>query len=113
MDKGYKNKFRKNPLLVIYYLTKFDDAISSDFWVIAKITSANLCKPIHDIINHSTSVCPFEFTKYGKEMKILQKFVVEKRRAFKMKSKTFFIVFEGLSFGEQNKNLIKNTGHKL
>ena len=46
-----QNEFRKVPLLVIYYLTKFDDIISSGFWVIPKITSANLCKPIHDIIN--------------------------------------------------------------
>ena len=30
-----------------------------------------------------------------------------------MKEKTFFIVFEGLSFGEKNKILIKNSGHKL
>ena len=26
------------------------------FWVIANITSANLCKPIHDIINYSTFI---------------------------------------------------------
>ena len=50
-----QNKFRKIPLLVIYYLTKFDG-----FLVIQKITSANLLQPIHDIINYSTSICPFE-----------------------------------------------------
>ena len=44
-----RNKFRKNPLLVIYYMTKFDDVIQTSCWVISKITSANLCKPIHDI----------------------------------------------------------------
>ena len=27
-----------------------------------------------------------------------------------MKQKAFFIVFEGLSFGEQNKNLVKIAG---
>ena len=31
------------------YLTKFDDVIQSAFWVIPKITSANLCKPIDEI----------------------------------------------------------------
>ena len=31
------------------------------------------------------------------------------KRAFKLKSKAFFIVFEGLSFGEK----IKNSGHNL
>ena len=50
------NKLRKIHLLVIYYLTKFDDVIKSSCWVISKITSANLWKPIHDIINYSTSV---------------------------------------------------------
>ena len=69
-----QNKFRKIPLLVKYYLTKFDDVISSGFWVIPKITFANLCKSIHDIVNYSTSICPFEPGKFGKEGKKLQKF---------------------------------------
>ena len=62
-----QSKFRKIPLLVIHYLTKFDDIILSSFRVIPKITSANLCKPIHDIINYSTAIWPFEFGKCGKE----------------------------------------------
>ena len=41
--------------------------------VILKITSANLCKPIYDIINYSTFTCLFESGKCGKERK-LQKF---------------------------------------
>ena len=36
----------------MYYLTKFDYVMQSGFSVIPKITSANLCKPIHDIINY-------------------------------------------------------------
>ena len=56
-------KFRKIPLLLSYYLTKFDDVILSGFWVIPKITSANLWKPIHDI----------ELSRL-KEAKKLQKF---------------------------------------
>ena len=40
---------------------------TSGFLVIPKITSANLCKPTHDIINYSTSVCPFESGKFGKD----------------------------------------------
>ena len=35
---------------------------------------ANFCKPIHDIINYSTFICHFESRKWGKEVKILQKF---------------------------------------
>ena len=46
-------------LLMMYYLTKFDVVLQSDFCVIPKITTANLCKPIHDI-NYSTFICPLE-----------------------------------------------------
>ena len=42
--------------------------------VFPKITPANLCKPIHDIINYSTFICPFESGKCEKEGKKLQKF---------------------------------------
>ena len=66
-SSGYK--FRKVPLLLIYYLTKFDDVIYSGFRVIPKLTSATLCKPIHDIINYSTFICPFESEKCGKKAK--------------------------------------------
>ena len=76
-------KFRKILLLVIYYLTKFDDIIWSGFWVIPKISSANICKPIHDIINYSTSICPFVSGKCRKEGKKLQKFeYLENEKSF-------------------------------
>ena len=48
--------------------------MESSFWVIPKITPADLCKPMHDIINYSTSICPFESGKCGKEGKKSQKF---------------------------------------
>ena len=38
------------------------------------MTSADLCKPIHDIMNYSTPICPFESRKFGKEGKKSQKF---------------------------------------
>ena len=69
-----RNKFIKIPLFVIYHLTKIDDLMWSSFWVIPKITFAKLCKPIHDIMNFSTSICPFESGRFGKEGKKLQKF---------------------------------------
>ena len=79
------NKFRKIHLFVMYYLTKFDDFDDDDvimMWVIPKITSANLCKPIHDI-NYSTSICPFESEKCGKEGKKIQKFeYLENKKSF-------------------------------
>ena len=37
--------------------------------IIPKIATANLCKPVHDTINYSTYICPFESGKYGKEGK--------------------------------------------
>ena len=44
-----------------------------------------------------------------KNYKILN--ISRTKRAFWMKKK--FSVFEGLPFGEKNKHLIKNSGHKL
>ena len=44
------------------------------FELILKIPSANLCKPIYEIINYSTSICPFEPEKSRKEEKKLQNF---------------------------------------
>ena len=61
------NKFKNIPLFVTYYLNKFDDVMLSSFWVIPKIRSANFCKSIHDIMNYSTFICPFESGKCGRE----------------------------------------------
>ena len=82
------------PLLAIYYLTEFDDIMQSSFCVIPKITSANLCKLIHDIINYSTSICPFESGKCGKEGKKLQKFeYLENKKSFLDEIKNIFQSF--------------------
>ena len=97
-------QFKNIPLFVTYHLTKFDDVIQSSFWVIPKITSANLCKSIHDIINYSTSICPFESGKCEKKGKNLQKFeYLENEKCFLHKIKNIFIVFKGVSFGEKIK----------
>ena len=59
--------------------------------MIPKTTSANLCKPIHDIINHSTAICPFESRKYGKEGEKLQKFEdLENEKSFLDEIKNIF-----------------------
>ena len=55
-------------------MTKVDGVIQNSFWVIPNIAPVNLCKPIHDIVNYSTSICPFESGKCGKEEEKLQKF---------------------------------------
>ena len=60
--------------------------------------------PIHDIINYSTSICPFEFAKCGEEERKLQKIeYFENKKSFSDEIKTFFAVFKGLSFGEKIK----------
>ena len=52
-------------------------------YIFPKITSANLCKSIRDSINYSTSICPFESGKCGKEVKKLQKFeYLENEKSF-------------------------------
>ena len=48
--------------------------LATSFWVILKNASANLCKSVDDIINYSTSICPFEPGKCGKEWEKLPKF---------------------------------------
>ena len=53
----------------------------------------------------STSICPFESGKCGKEGKELQKteYLENKKSFFDEIKKTFFIIFEGLSFDEKIK----------
>ena len=63
-----QNKFRKSPF---------------SFLVIQKITSANLCKPVHDIINYSTFICPFDSGKCEKEKENYKNLNISKvKRAF-------------------------------
>ena len=89
-----QNKFREIPIFAIYYLTKFDNVTWSSYWVIAKIASANLCKSIHDMINDSTSICPFESGKYRKEGKKLQKIeYLENEKNFLDEIKNIFLSF--------------------
>ena len=59
---------------------------------------------MHGIINYSTSICPFESRKKRKGRGKIQKFeYLENKKSFLDEIKTFFIVFEGLSFGEKIK----------
>ena len=47
-------------------MTNIDEIMQSNFRVIPKITSANICKSVHDIISYLASICPFESGKCGK-----------------------------------------------
>ena len=61
--------------------------------VISKIASANLCKPIHDIINYSTSICPFLSGKCGKEGKLQKYEYLENEKSFFDEIKSTFHSF--------------------
>ena len=66
----------------------------SSFWIIPKITSANLCKSIHDIINYYMSICPFESAKSGKERKKSQNLeYLENETSFLDETKNIFHSF--------------------
>ena len=109
-----RNKFTKISLLVIYYLIKFDGVIQSSFWVIPNISPANLCKPIHDIINYSISICPFESGKYWEEEENLQKFeYFDNEKTFSEEIKNIVHSFWRVITWWKNKKMIKNSGHKL
>ena len=93
---------------------KFDGAIYSCSWVISRITPANLCKPIHGIINYSTSTYSFESGKSGKEQEQLQKFeYLENEKSFLDEIKNIFHIFWRAIIWWKNKKMIKNSGHKL
>ena len=56
--------------------------------------SANLCKPIHDIINYSTFICTFESGYCGKEEEKLQKLeYLENEKSFFDEIKNIFYSF--------------------
>ena len=76
-----QNKFRKIPLLFMYYLTKFDDEVFE------------LHQKLH-IFNYSTFICLFKPGKCGKEGKILQKFeYIKSKKSFVDKIKSIFLSF--------------------
>ena len=53
-----------------------------------------LCKSIHDVINYSNSICPFESRKCGKEGKKSQKFEYhENKKSFLDETKNIFHSF--------------------
>ena len=88
------NKFRKILLLVMYYLTKFDDVMSNGFWVIPKLHCL-----IYAIQFMTSWIIPFSFvifesTKHAKERKKLRKFeYLENTKSFLDKTKSIFHSF--------------------
>ena len=87
--------------------------MQSGFWVIPESTFANLCKPIHDIINYFISICPFESGKCGKEGKELQKFeYLENEKSFFNEVMFFYSSWRTIIW-LKNKHLIKSSGHPV
>ena len=63
---------------------------------------------MHDIINYSTSICPFESGKCGKEEKKSQKFeYLENEKSFLDEIKNIFQSFWRAIIWEKNIKLIK------
>ena len=57
---------------------------------------------MHDIINYSTSICPFESGKCGKEEEKLQKFeYLKNKKSFLDEIKNIFNSFWRAIFGEK------------
>ena len=68
---------------------------------------------MHDIINYSTSFCPFESGKCGmEEEKIGKSEYLENEKSFLDEIKNIFQFLKGYHLVE-NKNVIKNSGHRL
>ena len=69
---------------------------------------------MHDIINYSTSICPFESGKSGKEDKKSQKFeYLEKGNSILDEIKNIFSQFLKGHHLVKNKSSMKNSGHKF
>ena len=67
-----------------------------------------------DITNYSTSICPFESGKRGKEVEKMQKSeYLEKEKSFLDEMKNFFHSFWKAIIWWKNKKFIKNSRHKL
>ena len=83
-----------------FHLTKFDDVMWSSFWV------------IHDMINYSTSIYPFESGRCGEERKKSQKIeYLENKKSFSDKINNIFRCFWRAIIWWKNKKVIKTSGH--
>ena len=100
-----QSEFRNIPLLVIYYLNKFDDI--KQFLSYSKNCISNLCKAIYDIINYSSSNCLFESGKCGKEGKNTKMWISQDWKSFLDEIESIFHSFWRAIIWWKNKNLIK------
>ena len=92
-SSGYK-QVHKNSFISYILSDKFE----SCFWVIQKITPENLCKRTHDI-NYSSSVCPFESGKCGKEEEKTKIWISWERKELLRWNKNIFLFLKGCHLG--------------
>ena len=104
-----ENKLMEISLLIMHYLTKFG-IIYSGFWVVPKITSVNLCKPIYDIINYSNFICWVWVVCKRREENWKIGISQERKELFRWNK---FHDFWRAVIWCKNKDLIKNSGRKL
>ena len=79
---------------MIYQLGKLGDLIQSGFWVIPKITFANLYKTIQDIITIPVLFEPLSLKTVERNEKNLQKFeYLEDQKSFQNKINIIFLNF--------------------
>ena len=90
---GLKIMFRKIPVSVMYNLGNFDDLIQTSFWVIPKVTFANLCKPIHDVIIIPVSSDPWIWKLDGKEKNLQKVEYLENEKGILDEIKSIFCNF--------------------
>ena len=100
-----QNKFRIIPLVVMYCMTKFDDVIKR----FLSYSKNHICKFMqamtswhHKLFHFHWSFWIYKVWKGKEKIQKIGYLENEKRFSCKIK-KLFFIVFEGLSFGEKIK----------
>ena len=105
-----QNKFRKIPLLVIYYLTKFDDIkwfLSYFKNYICKFMQANSW---HKLFHFLLFFWIWKLWK-GKKLQTIE--YLKDKRSFLDEIKNIFHSFWCTTIWWKHKNLIKNNTHKL
>ena len=106
-----RSKFRKIPLLVIPYLTKFDIKRLLSYFKNCILKFMQTSSWHHKLFHFHLS---FFIWRVWKEWGKLQKFeYLEKEKSFFDEIKDTFHSFGKAIIWWKNKNLIKNSGHKL
>ena len=91
-SSGYKNKFGKSFLLVMCYLTNFDDVIHV-FELFQKLHLLIYARLIHDILNYSISFVLLNLESAEMKEKITKFEYLENEKSFLDETKSIFHSF--------------------